>query len=582
MNRRERRKQKKLQTGGGGPAQDLFHQALGIHQQGDAIGALEIYRTIIENTPNNADVMALAGIASCQIGELGEGINYLQRSVAIQSDNPDTQFNLGQALETSGRFEEAVTPYQKVIAIEPGNMDAHFNLSSVFHALARDTEAAEHLRRVISINPDHADAYSNLGTALIELKEFDEAEASFRKALSLKGEDAVVLSNLGSVLQDQNNLDEAIEAHERALALQPDYAAGHGNFGNTLARRGNLKEAIEHFERALSLNPDLIEARSNYCMALLKDGRFEDGWREYSTRWAWKGFDHPTRPFTQPHWAGEPLEGKTILVWGEQGIGDELMFANMFPDLLEQADKVLAECDPRLVPLFERSFPNITAFSRDNPPDPALLDTTIDYQIPSGELGCYLRPNLSAFPQHTGYIKPNEQDVSRLREKYRRLGNGAFNIGISWHSGNPGAGEKRSTGLDLWQPILTTPECFFVNLQYGKVKPILEAFKAETDVTIYYDDEVDPLENMDLFAAQISAMDLVISIDNSTVHTAGAVGAPVWTLLPFAPNWRWLQGHDDSYWYPSMKIIRQENLGAWDSVFEAADTALKQHLKRTK
>ncbi len=593
MNRRERRKQKKLQTGRGSGSgvhgsvhgsvqsivQDLFFQALERHQQGDPAGALEIYRRALEHDPQHADTLALAGIALCQMDDLESGIVHLQQSIAIHPGNLDAQYNLGHALEMTGRFEEAIAPYQMATKIEPNNVDAHFNLSSVYHALERDTEAAAHLRQVIALQPDHADAYSNLGTALKELKEFDEAEASFRKALSLKADDGVILSNLANILKEQNRLDESVEMHERALALQPGYAEGHGNFGNALAQQGKLDEALECFERALALKSDLFEARSNYCMALLKGGRFKDGWREYSTRWAWKGFDHPTRPFTHPHWTGEPLKGKTILVWGEQGIGDELMFASMFPDLLKQADKVLVECDSRLVPLFKRSFPDITSFAHDNPPDPALIKAAIDYQIPSGELGRYLRTDISAFPKHTGYIKANEKDVSTFRKKYNQLGNGATVVGVSWRSGNQDAGEKRSAGLELWGPILATPGCFFVNLQYGKVKPFLESFKAATDIEVYHDDDVDPLVNMDLFAAQIAATDLVISIDNSTVHTAGALGVPVWTLLAEAPDWRWMLNRDDSYWYPSMKLIRQNMQGSWDSVFETAEAALEKFMK---
>lgn len=587
MNRRERRKQKKLSASRnkGRPlkdsaAQDLFQQALGIHQQGDSAGALEIYRQILENNPKHPDTLALAGMAACQSGEWESGIEFLKQSVAIQPNNLDAQFNLAQALETAERFEEAIPPYKKVVGAEPDNIDAHFNLGNVFHALERDEEAATHLRRVIAIMPNHADALSNLGVTLKELGEFDEAEDLFRKAISLKPNDGVAHSNLGNILKELNQLDEAAVTHQRALALLPDYAEGHGNYGNTLSQQGKLDDAIKHYEQGLSLRPDLMEIRSNYCMALLKSGRFEDGWREYSTRWDWKGFDHPIRPFDYPHWQGEPLSGKTILVWGEQGIGDELMFASMYADVLESAGKVIVECDPRLVPLFKRSFPEIESFPRNNPAEPSLLNNSIDFQIPSGELCRYLRPNLSTFPGHDGYIKADDADTQRLRKKYKDLGNNDAVIGLSWKSGNQNAGAKRSADLDQWGPILTTDGCFFVNLQYGNVKPYLDAFKEAADIEIYCDDDVDPLINMDLFSAQIAATDLVISIDNSTVHSAGSLGVPVWTLLSAAPDWRWQHEGNDSYWYPSMKLIRQKTLGHWDSVFDAAGTNLKQFIKQ--
>jgi len=587
MNRRERRKQKKLDASRSkgrplkdGLSQELFQQALGMLQQGNTQGALDNYKQILANNPKHADTLALAGIASCQSGDMPGGIEYLQQSVSIQPKNLDAQFNLGQALEAAERFEEAITPYQKVLAGEPDNTDAHFSLGNIFHALERDEEAAKHLRRVIDVLPSHTDAHSNLGTALKELGQYEEAETAFRQALSLNENNGAVLSNLGSILKELNRLDEAAEIHQRAISIAPDYAEGHGNYANTLSQQGKLDEAIEKFEHALSMRPDLIEVRSNYCMTLLKDGRFEDGWREYSTRWDWKGFDHPIRPFQQPHWQGESLHGKSILVWGEQGIGDELMFASTFSDLLEKSGDVFVECDPRLVPIFQRSFPNIETYARKNPADPALLNANADYQIPSGELCRYLRRDRSAFPDTTCYIKADETETARLRERYKKRGNNAAVIGVSWRSGNQMAGEKRSADLDRWGPILATPGCTFVNLQYGNVKPYLDAFHKATDIEVFCDDEVDPLKNMDLFAAQIAATDLVISIDNSTVHTAGALGVPVWTLLAASPDWRWMHKGAESYWYPSMKLFRQEKHGEWDSVFEAAETALEQFIKQ--
>jgi tetratricopeptide (TPR) repeat protein len=588
MNRKQRRQAKKQHThknpGALGETDRLaFQTALAAHQAGDVAPALHRYREILERYPKHADTLALAGIATCQSGRLEDGIAYLQAAVKIRPESLDAQYNLAYALESTGRFEEAAVAYRMAIGIDPGNIDAHFNLGNVLHELDRPAEAAEHYRRVIALRPDYANAYGNLGNVLNEAGELTEAESAIRKAIALQGESAAFLSNLGTVLKEQNRLDDAADAHRRALELDPNYAEGHGNYGNTLAQQGRLAEAIERFERALALKPDLIDVRSNYALALLKHGRFQDGWREYKTRWQWNGFEKSVpRPFEQTRWHGESLDGKSILVWGEQGIGDELMFAGMFPDLLAQAASVTVECERRLVPVFERSFPGITAYARATPPDTALTGPDIDFQIPCGDLGAYLRPNLSSFPEHSGYIKPNLHDAERLRRKYRDIGNGAFIVGLSWKSGNQFVGEKRSAGLDLWAPVLTCPGCFFVNLQYGKVKPFLDVFKRETGIGIYCDAEIDPLTNMDIFLAQLAAVDLVISIDNSTVHAAGALGMPVWTLLSAAPDWRWLQNADISYWYPSMRLIRQEKLGTWESVFETAGNDLRNLVQQRR
>jgi len=390
------------------------------------------------------------------------------------------------------------------------------------------------------------------------------------------------LSNLGNVLKEQNRIEESAEAQRKALALSPDYAEGHSNLGNTLVSQGKLDEAIEHFERALALNPDLIEVRSNYAKALLQSGRFQDGWREYRVRWDWKGYGVIfRRTLKQKRWEGESLDGKSILVWDEQGIGDEIIYANTFPDLLDRAKEVFVECEPRLVPLFERSFPGIQAIARDTPPNATLSHPDIDYQIAAGDLCQFLRPNLESFPKHTGYFKPDPQTVSRLRKRYLELGKNKFVVGINWKSGNSYVTNKNSAELEHWKPVLSCEDCYFVNLQYGDVKPILGSFKDATGIQVYHDDEVDPLENMDLFAAQIAAMDLVISIDNSTAHVAGAIGVPVWTLLFAAPDWWWMHNRDDSYLYPSMKLIRQKKHGDWEPVFATAGVNLRTLIKST-
>jgi tetratricopeptide (TPR) repeat protein len=588
MNRKQRRQAKKQHAhknpGALGETDRLaFQTALAAHQAGDVALALQRYREILKRHPKHADALALAGIATCQSGRLEDGIAYLQAAVKIRPESLDAQYNLAYALQSLRRLEDAAEAYGTVIGIDAGNVDAHFNLGNVLHELGRPHDAGAHYRRAIALKPDHGDAYGNLGNVLRETGALADAEAAIRKAIALQGETGANLSNLGNLLKEQNRLADAAAAHRRALDLQPDYAEGHGNFGNTLLLQGKTAEAIEHYERALALNPNLAEVRYNYTAALLKHGRLRDGWNEYKNRWHWKIFEqNRPRPFEGKRWQGESLKGKSILVWGEQGIGDEIMFAGMFPDLLKRAESVTVECERRLVPIFERSFPGITAYARKDPPDPALLDPAIDFQSAAGDLCAYLRTDISAFPTCAGYIEPDPRAAERLRAKYRALGNGAFVVGISWRSGNRAAGENRSAGLERWAPVLTCPDCFFVNLQYGAVTSVLAAHEAETGIAIHCDDEIDPLENMDLFVAQLAAMDLVVSIDNSTVHAAGALGVPVWTLLSAAPDWRWLQDGDNSYWYPDMRLIRQQDPGDWESVFETAGDDLRKLAHRPR
>jgi len=295
-------------------------------------------------------------------------------------------------------------------------------------------------------------------------------------------------------------------------------------------------------------------------------GNFSEGWPEYEWRWAGNGLSY--RPFPQPVWEGEPLGGKTILVYSEQGVGDEIMFASCIPDLIERAGHVIIDCERRLAPLFQRSFPIATIHGGPQINDMSWLSgvPSVDVQVAIGSLPLYLRHNFDDFHRHSGYLVPEPTKLARWRKRFRELGSG-LKVGISWRGGNPSKMRNRSTPLTLWSEILTSPGIHFINLQYGNCKDELAEAKQSLGIEIHDWEDADPLKDLDDFSAQISALDLVISIDNSTVHMAGALATPVWILLPFAPEWRWLTDRDDSYWYPNVRHFRQCTPDSWNNVF---------------
>lgn len=259
--------------------------------------------------------------------------------------------------------------------------------------------------------------------------------------------------------------------------------------------------------------------------------------------------------------------GKTILVWGEQGVGDEIMFLSLLPELLSATSHCVIECDVRLVPLFARSFPGLEIVANSMPPNSRTKSTDIDVQISMGSLGRLLRPNIQSFRPHEGYLQADADRAKQCRKRYRGSTD-TLVVGISWRSGNPKVGKSRTLPLDLWDAVLTQPGIQFVNLQYGDCREELGVYRERTGVDVYQDENVVPLRDMDGFAAQVSTMDLVISIDNSTVHMAGSLGVPVWTLLPFSPEWRWLLEREDSLWYSTMRLFRQNERGAWAAVID--------------
>ena len=342
-----------------------------------------------------------------------------------------------------------------------------------------------------------------------------------------------------------------------------------------------MEKSIHTYQKAIYIQPDHADAHKNLGIILLLKGNFFQGWKEYGWRWKCDDIISKNRDLPQPSWDGSNLNGKSILVWAEQGIGDEIMFTSILPTLSQMTEKIIIECNLRLVPLFQRSFPQIQFFSRQNLPHPHLLDENIDYQIPMGGLGRWLRTDEDSFERSKqSYLTACTNRSFRIRKRYQKLAGGRMLVGISWKS--TGINQRRallkSTILKDWTSILSQQDCYFINLQYGDVKEELEQFQQQTNLMIYQDEEIDSLRNLDDFAAQVSALDLVISTSNTTVHMAGALGKQVWTLLPYIPDWRWMLEREDTPWYPSMRLFRQGETGDWSRVFAQVRSNLERYI----
>ena len=433
----------------------------------------------------------------------------------------------------------------------------------------------------MEINPNYSEAYNNLGLALQEQGELDQAIQAYHRALEINPNYSEAYNNLGIALKEQENLDDAIQAYHRALEINPNYSEAYNNLGNVLKEQGKLDDAVLAYRSALGINPDYSEAHNNLGLVLLLQGNFSSGWREYEWRLKCKelGFFLNKRDFPQVFWNGSDLNGKTILVWAEQGIGDEIMLASMLPTLLKMNSNIIVECDKRLVPLFQRSFPFIQFVPREDPANPKLLDTTIDYQIPMGSLGQWLRADKDAFlPKQESYLQACPNRVGQLQEKYRSLAGDKLLVGISWKS--TGIDKKRAqtknAPLKHWTPILSQKDCYFVNLQYGNIREEIEAYTIATGYPIYIDEEIDPLSDLDGFAAQVSVLDLIVSTSNTTVHMSGGLGKKVWGLLSSRPDWRWMLEEENTPWYQTVRLFRQEKSGDWEGVFQRISSALKQ------
>ena len=465
------------------------------------------------------------------------------------------------------------------------DIEKRLDQAVAFHQAGQLSKAERLYQQVLADNPRNADALHLLGVVAYQVGRHEIAVNLITHAIEIDPQQVEAYNNLGIVFKEQKKLEKSIQTYHKAIEINPDHAEAHYNLGNAYQEQGKSEKSIQAYHKAIKIQPNFAEAHNNLGQILLLLGNFHQGWEEYEWRWQCRNSPAGERNFPQPLWNGSNLHGKSILVWTEQGIGDEIMFANLLDSLKKIGTNIIVECEKRLVPFFQRSFPEIQFAPRENPPNSRLLNSDIDYQIPIGSLGQWLRTDEDSFKQNRqSYLTTCAEQSEQIQKRYKSLADDNILVGISWKS--IGIKQRqtlsKSTALKDWTSILSQRGCHFINLQYGDTEPELEQFQAVTGLRIYHDQEIDPLQNLDDFAAQVSALDLVISTSNTTAHIAGALGKRVWTLLPYMPDWRWMLNRNDTLWYSCMRLFRQHTIGDWNDVFQRVGLALKQYVINDK
>ncbi|MDX2223902.1 MAG: tetratricopeptide repeat protein, partial [Rhodospirillaceae bacterium] len=481
-------------------------------------------------------------------------------------------FNLGRCLLEAKRPADAHAALTKAARIAPADAAVRIALADACADLDQPHAALDHITAALKIEPTSTIALDRLPTILIGVGRLDDAQAAFAgiearaKPERIRG----FYTECGNGLRKANRFTEALAAYERALAADDTLGGRAGaeraailhNMAEAHASLGRLDAAIPLAEQAVAAAPDDPRLAYNLGLFELKAGKLGRAWdlfehRFYSDASARETFKkrYPEPP---PYWAGEDLSGKSIVVWREQGLGDEIMGAGALPDLFARAQACKFVCNPRLAAVHRRSFPGLELV-----PDADLQNLTslnVDYQVPLGSLGRFFRRDLALFPRHAGYLKADPAKVARVQAKYRAMAAGRPRVGISWRSKNELLGAIKSAGLAAWAPILSAPDAWFVNLQYGDVAKDLAEINTQPGIAVYNDPEIDSGGDLDDFFAQVAALDLVISTSNTTVHVAGALNVPTWLLLPHGAGtlWYWFERRADSPWYPSLRLYRQD------------------------
>ncbi|CAO3429728.1 tetratricopeptide repeat protein [Azospirillum doebereinerae] len=590
--------------------------ALDHHQAGRLNEAATLYGRILDADPEQPDAAQLLGVLLAQANQPTEGKRFLRRASVLRPGSAETLSNLAGVLRLLGESAAAEAAYRRALRIAPLLADAHANRAGALRALSRPDEAARSAERALALDPAHAEGLVNRADADVALGRAAAGEAGARRALAMQGGLAAAWMVLGSALCLTNRWDEAEPAYRRAVDLDPRYGEAWENWGALLAKLGRFEEALAAFDQAEALRPGALlcvtrgiaklamarplEAVADFDRALaarpndaglhwnrgfaqLLAGHWAEGWPEID----WRRFEVntalPWRAFPQPTWRGEDLAGRRILLYAEQGFGDTLQFARYAPLVAVRGGRVLLEVQPPLVSLLS-GLPGVErVFARGEP-------------LPEFDLECPLMSLPRAFGTAVDsvppapYLTPDPARVRRWRERIgagpeetaresvqERMGQGAgtrpgLRVGLVW-AGNPRfPGDRlRSPRLDGMLPVLEVPGVRFFGLQMGPGRADLGLVPGSADFTDLGPEIADFTDT----AAIMANLDLVISSCTGPAHLAGALGVPLWVLLPFSPDWRWLLEREDSPWYPTARLFRQTRVGDWQGVAARVAAALR-------
>jgi tetratricopeptide (TPR) repeat protein len=615
---------------------DLFRVGLDHHRAGRLAEAEALYREVLAVDPRHADSRHLLGVIAQQVGRFDLAASLIASAIALHPQAAPYHFNLANALAGLGRVGDAEASYRQALRLAPELAEAHNNLGTLLQADGRLAEAAECFAAAARANPGYAEAHGNLGGALLKLGRAAEAEASIRRALALRPDLAVLHANLADALISLGRLAEAEMACGEALRLRPDDAAAqlsratvlaltgrvaeaepawrqvvrlrpadalaHVNLAITLVYLERLDEAEAEFREALRLQPENVQALAGLASALCQGGRYAEaealyrealrhspdaaevhfnlgtvllrngqlieGWREHE--WRWQAHQVGQGRFAEPRWEGEPIGGRTILLHAEQGLGDTLQFCRYAPLVAALGAGVVLEVQPPLRRLLT-SLSGVSALVAQGDALPPF-----DLHLPLMSLPGVMHTALATIPGETPYLRADAEAIARWQE--RLAGLSGVRVGLVW-AGNPRRGglalheatdRRRSIPLGEFAALAGLSGVSFVSLQKGESA----GTKAPAGMVLH--DWTHELDDFADTAALVAVLDLVISVDTSVAHLAGALGKPVWLLNRFDTCWRWLLGRDDSPWYPTLQQFRQKTPGDWQDVFRNVRRALTE------
>ena len=571
---------------------ETLENAVQFHQRGHLQQAEQLYREILQSEPNNSVALHSLGVLAHQIGKHNMAIELIGKAIASNQRIPQFHNTLGLIFEAVGKFEQAILAYQQAVSLKPDYVEAYHNMAVALQSQGRYAAAVEKCKQAIWLKPDYAEAYNTMAFSQEQQQQFLEAIENYRQAVQLKPDfaeaynhlgfilnnqgrhaEAVenyqlalqidpdyaeVYNNLGIALKEQEQFDEAIKNFEQALQLDQNFAEAHYNLANSLRDQGRCTEALNHYTEAIHLKPNYAEAHWNMSLTLLLNGDFAEGWKEY--KWRRKAnlatvlYPHHHEA---PRWDGSSFAGKRLFVYCEQGLGDAIQFIRYLPMVKARGGMVIFEVWRPLLGLLRafKSIDELVELSYERKSDVKFDLFTSLLDLPN-----IFGTTLETIPNEVPYIRA-EREKSEYWHK--RLSGPDLKVGIVWAGKSThGNDRNRSCSLKSFHPLTQIDGVKLYSLQ--KDTPSLQL----SELTLTIENLAEECEDFSDTAAVIENLELVISVDTALAHLAGAMGKEVWTLLPFAPDWRWMLNREDSPWYPTMRLFRQTKFGCWEDVFQ--------------
>jgi tetratricopeptide (TPR) repeat protein len=588
----------------------LLREALVLHREGRLADARSLYEQVLTIAPAQPDALHLLGLIEYQQGNSRQAVALIGEALKLDPANAAAHCNMASAQQALGDFAAAIAGFDQAIALDSRYADAYYNRGNLRKDLKSWPEAIADYEQALALNSDLVQAHNNRGAVLEQLGRLDEALGSYERAIAGKADFAEAHRNRGSVLHKLRRFDEALTSCERAIAIRPDYAQAYSDRGVILHELRRFAEALDSCDRALKIRPDdpdtysnrgvvlqdlgepaaalasfdrAIACSSNHAAAhfnksltCLLEGDLEQGWREHEWRWKTASGARDAARFAAKPWlGGESIAGKTILLHAERGLGDTLQFCRYAGLLAERGATVVLEVQEPLRALLSR-LEGVAAVLARGEPLPSF-----DHHCPMLSLPMAFNTTLATIPARIPYVV---SDPVKRRDWQERLGPaGRLRVGLVWSGGfRPHEPEqwsvnrRRNIPLNLFA-ALAHPEVDFLSLQKGcEAEAELALMRTQRRGMPAISDWSELLKDFSDTAALIAQLDLVISVDTSTAHLAGAMGKPVWLLNRFDTCWRWLRRRIDSPWYPTMRIFRQQRDGDWHGVLARVRSELDQ------